>query len=215
MRTGNHADQQQADILAAARDLLVQEGYASLTMRKIAGRAGCSVGALYLHFENKGALLYALLDTAFERLYQAVAAAAKGSRDPRERLEAVTRAYIDFGLSYPESYQIMFMIHAREMERFPDDMYRRALRLFDPVEETVRAYARAAGNPLPNVRVATVAFWGSVHGLVSLMIAGRLTRLRLGQRRRALIDQVVEQAIAGLTFAAAPLPDAAQALLTT
>ncbi|MGH9661467.1 MAG: helix-turn-helix domain-containing protein, partial [Bryobacteraceae bacterium] len=39
-----------AEILSAARDLFVKEGYAAVSMRRIAERVGCAPGTLYLHF---------------------------------------------------------------------------------------------------------------------------------------------------------------------
>lgn len=192
------SDPSRAAILRATRDLLVREGYHSLTMRKIAERAGCSVGTLYLHVDSKDALLHALLDTAFSQLYDAMTAAADGVDDPEDRLRALIRAYITFGLANPEYYEIMFMLHPKQMAHFPDDLYRRTLRLFDPVEAAIEGCAQREGVPLASPRIAVVALWGAVHGVLSLLLAGRLTRLNLSVDHDQLIDRAVQQALCGL-----------------
>ncbi|RME62171.1 MAG: TetR/AcrR family transcriptional regulator [Alphaproteobacteria bacterium] len=53
-------------ILAAARDVLINEGYPNLTMRKIAQRAGITLGNLSYYYANKQDLLYDLVDAVLE-----------------------------------------------------------------------------------------------------------------------------------------------------
>src|SRR5215813_13074202 len=57
-----------SDILAAARDLFVTEGYVNVSMRKIADRVGCAPGTIYLHFEDKDAILSAICLETFAKL---------------------------------------------------------------------------------------------------------------------------------------------------
>jgi len=54
--------------LAAARDLIKNEGYEGLTLRKLAQRMQCSPMALYTYFADKQALLTALALEGFEKL---------------------------------------------------------------------------------------------------------------------------------------------------
>lgn len=55
-----------SEILHAARDILVENGYPSLTMRKVAKRCGITVGNLSYYFPNKQALLHDLLDAVIQ-----------------------------------------------------------------------------------------------------------------------------------------------------
>lgn len=54
------------EILQAARDILIEEGYPSLTMRKIAASCGMTVGNLSYYFPNKQALLHDLTEAVVE-----------------------------------------------------------------------------------------------------------------------------------------------------
>ena len=51
-------------VLDAGQALITETGYARITMRAIAERAGVSVDTIYLHFRSKAAVLKALLDIA-------------------------------------------------------------------------------------------------------------------------------------------------------
>lgn len=53
-------------ILASARDILVHEGYPKLTMRKVARKAGISLGNLCYHFPTKSSLLHHLLEAVIQ-----------------------------------------------------------------------------------------------------------------------------------------------------
>src|SRR5690554_2597090 len=98
-------------ILDHTRHLLVEEGYNNLSMRKIARAVGCSATSIYLHFENKDALFHALIGEGFARLNEALQDVADAHADAVERLETLSRRYIEFGLDHPEYYEIMFMLH--------------------------------------------------------------------------------------------------------
>lgn len=162
-------------LLDAARRLLVQEGYASLSMRKIARAIGYSATSIYLHFENKDALVHALIEEGMERLQQRLeAAAAEHPDDPVACLQALCRGYLRFGLENREYYEIMFMLRPEQMERYPADKYRRARRNLDVIA-AVLARGAAEGLTAPeDVQVRATVIWASLHGAVSLLIARRV-----------------------------------------
>ena len=95
---------------------------------------------------------------------------------PAARLEAVCRAYVDFGLENPEFYEIMYMFHSDRMSRYPKELFRRARRNIDLMAELVTAYAPEAVPSADDARVAATALWATLHGVVSTIISDRLDR---------------------------------------
>lgn len=89
-------------ILDEARHLMITQGYNSLSMRKIASKAGCSATSIYLYFRNKDDLLHALIEEGFEMLRSRLVETAATIEDPQPRLEALCREYVQFGLLNPE-----------------------------------------------------------------------------------------------------------------
>lgn len=172
-RRARQRDELRGEILAAARAIVMKQGYAELTMRRIADAVGYSPAAIYQYFENRDAIAIALMEQGFGALNAAFASAA-ASTDPFEQLAHVARTYVSFGLENPETYRLMFM---------EDPQITRALleRPADPDEEGSAAYA-AVINPVatlaqrgqlrPGITVmaAADAFWVALHGLVSLKI---------------------------------------------
>ncbi|MCW2656135.1 MAG: Transcriptional regulator, TetR family [Jatrophihabitans sp.] len=83
-------------LLAAAQEVFVANGYHAAAMDDIAERAGVSKPVLYQHFPGKLELYLALLDTQADALSDAVIAALATTDDNRERIHAVLSAYFAF-----------------------------------------------------------------------------------------------------------------------
>ena len=71
-----------SDIIDAAIDLLVDQGYHNLSMRKIADRAGIRLGNLQHYFPSKEALLGAMLDRVIEGYLDRFERIRKHAGDP-------------------------------------------------------------------------------------------------------------------------------------
>jgi len=100
-------------ILSAAARIVAEEGFAALTMRKIADAIEYSPATIYLHFSSRDEIAMQLVRDGFGRLLQHLAPAIE-EPDALERLKAIGRRYIDFSQRYPATYRLIFM----EDERF-------------------------------------------------------------------------------------------------
>jgi AcrR family transcriptional regulator len=96
-------------ILEAASALLADEGYESFSMRRLADRVGYSAAALYRHFPNKSALIGAIAESGYARILSALEGAIASNPRPDEALAAMVRAYVDFALSSPKSYEAVML----------------------------------------------------------------------------------------------------------
>lgn len=86
------ADETRARIVAAARKLLEEHGYAGMTMEAVATKAGVAVATVYAVFGSKTGILREIIDAArFDESYQNLVREAMQSTDPRERLRFPAR----------------------------------------------------------------------------------------------------------------------------
>src|SRR5438876_12454709 len=83
-------------LLAAAQEVFVAQGYHAAAMDDIADRAGVSKPVLYQHFPGKLELYLALLDTHCEVLIGNVRSAMTATADNKERVSGAMRAYYEF-----------------------------------------------------------------------------------------------------------------------
>lgn len=170
-------------IFAAARPLFSARGYDAVTMQQIAAALDYTPGALYRHFRDKDALVRALADEDF-RAFFAAFAHVPAIADPVRRIREAGRAYVEFGLTHPHHYRLLFMTPAPPAadEPSPDPSPEPSVEPSvepSPAREAYRLVERAAAEALaagrfrPAYRDAGAlaqALWASVHGVVALAI---------------------------------------------
>lgn len=182
--------------LETTRKMLVDQGYTSLSMRKIASKAGYSATSIYLYFSGKDALFDALVDEGMADLYKTLKSIVdQHSDDPVYCLHQICHAYILFGLENREYYEIMFMLHPVRSAPFPVAVYRRGRRNLRLVASVVEEGIRKGIYKIPKASAFVTCLWASLHGAVSLMIADRLDR---SIDREDFRNLVVTSALLGL-----------------
>ena len=127
------------EILDAARELFITEGFENVSMRKIAEKIEYSATTIYLHFQDKADLLDCVCEETLQKLENRLSAIRETAPDPLERLRQGLRAYIDFGLEYPNDYRVAFLLEFKpfaEAERCPR-CRTKGQQVFDHVRDAV------------------------------------------------------------------------------
>lgn len=161
-------------ILDESRRLLLEQGYASVSMRKVAAAVGCTATSIYLHFENKDALIHALIEEGMDLLHEVLHEASQVKLPVAERYEGMCRAFLDFGLANREYYEIMFQMTPMEMRRYPTEKYRKARRNLELFAEVLME-ARG-GTKGFDPALASIVLWSQLHGGLSLIHAQRVDK---------------------------------------
>lgn len=161
-------------IIAAATALFEEAGYAAVSMRKIAGRVGYSVGNLYLYYRDKDELFLAVQDAAFTRAFAAIQQLPPAA-SPRERLTALGENYVRFGLANPGLYRLMFMMDGPMMALAKPKDWGAGRQLHGLLTELVHENIAAGQVRASDPEVLSLMLWSCVHGMVSLRIAHRLS----------------------------------------
>ena len=95
-------------LLGAAQEVFVAQGYHSAAMDDIAERAGVSKPVLYQHFPGKLDLYLALLDQHCETLVGAVRSALASTTDNKLRVAATMAAYFEFVEHESGAFRLVF-----------------------------------------------------------------------------------------------------------
>lgn len=160
------------EILDAARELFVKEGYENVSMRRIADKIEYSPTTIYLYFEDKADLLYCICEETFAKLAERMEAITAGAKDPVEALKKGCRAYVEFGLKYPNHYRVTFINHPEQVEG--GDHYLRpgsmGMRAFNCLALGVAECVKHKRFREDNVELISQALWAAGHGITSLLI---------------------------------------------
>jgi len=121
-------------IVRATVRCLARDGYARLTMKRVAAEAGVAPGILHYYFRDKRAILAAAADRVTRDLDRRVAAEARGARDAWARLRGLVRAGLAAATRDREAWTVFIAfwgeaLHDRELALLNARAYGRARRL--------------------------------------------------------------------------------------
>ncbi len=176
-------------ILEATAALIVEKGYEGFSLREVARRTGFSPGNLYLYFRNKDDLLYAVIEDGFRHFRSVLAQAAADHANPIERIAAMGKCYIRFGLENAALYDLMFV-------KCPDYLFvERPVPGLDSLtllQEAIQEGVDAGLLHKEGVESTADAVWAAVHGVVVLIQASPLFEpTRIDRLMAASIDIIV------------------------
>lgn len=168
---GYHHGDLRAALVAAGLDLLKDRSVDDLSLREVSRKVGVSATAVYRHFPDKQALLYALCEQGAAQLARVQEEAMEAAGGGQAGFDATGRAYVRFALANPALFRLMMTT------RPPGG-------LLDADETAVNAAMRLlrqniAGLLPPGAtedeqRMATIKSWALVHGLAMLMLDGQV-----------------------------------------
>ena len=193
-RPYHHGDLRAA-LLAAAAAWLDAQGAETLTLRELARAAGVSHAAPYHHFASREELLAGVAETAFDRLADALAAAARAP-DAAGALLDIGEAYVREALAHPAQFRLMFgPLLARKAEH--PGLRRAAERAFTVLLEAAARFAPERGLEI------ALAGWSLSHGAANLAIDGAFGGLPIDPaqaRQLARLDtgDLIRHIVAGL-----------------
>lgn len=143
----------------------------AVSIRAVADMVGCTPPAIYLHFFDKQELLFEVCARRFQQLSTHIDLATAGVDDPLAALDAGIRAYVEFGLSHPEHYRVLFMGQSVLTKDQMDELRRTGVtgtvRLIERCQRCMDAGLITA----TDAKLMANSIWSMAHGIVSIRIA--------------------------------------------
>ncbi|BBX45958.1 TetR/AcrR family transcriptional regulator [Mycobacterium cookii] len=157
------------EILEAATELLLGTGHAkAVSIRSVAERVGVTPPSIYLHFQDKDALLDAVCARYFEKLDEEMQRVSAAQSSTVEVLRAQGLAYIRFATETPELYRIATMGEWRSGSNVDAAL---ASSAFEHICATVQALIEEGTFPPGDATAIALELWSAAHGVASLLIA--------------------------------------------
>jgi AcrR family transcriptional regulator len=157
-------DRLRADLLAAAADLMAEQGTVDgASLRAVARRAGVSATAVYRHFDDHVQLVQESVRYCWNNFLGVLESARDAGTDPFDAFELCGIGYASFALDHPGQYRVMFS-NRLEIE---DESALVANATFQILVDLVTAMLAALGDERdPQTVAVQVHTW--IHGIVDL-----------------------------------------------
>ena len=164
-------------ILDTALDIIINEGFHNLSVRKIASRLNVTATTIYNYYTNKDEINLMIRIRGFEKLSDLMIRRSAPFKKIEDRFKAMIRAYVEFGLTYPSYYDIMFNLHTpkypdyvgTKIESLANTEKQNALKCLALFIEPISAYIPSKGKRKDSfVLYQVVKFWSDLHGLINL-----------------------------------------------
>jgi len=182
-----------ARLCEAAQTLFAERGIEAVTMRELAQALGVSPMTPYRYFKDKDAILAAVRAAAFGRFAARLEAAIVGTPDPLLRSRNAGQAYIDFALSEPQAYRLMFDLNQPTQGDYPE-LQASIVRARRTMTVHIEAMI-AAGLLDGDAELIGHMFWSVLHGMLMLQLTGKLAPTIDPAKLRALVFQTLTKGL--------------------
>lgn len=179
-------DEREAEVLNAARLILLREGYSALTMDRLAEEAACPKGTLYRRFTCKEDVLLGLAAEALGLRNALVLRGSTYDGRSRDRMVAVGEGHMIFCSMLPEASRIVHLATGAIRDSASDERNAALEQAEQTVTDCMQAVltdALASGElrlpPGSNLGEATLAFCALMDGGMNLIETGFAQRVPL------------------------------------
>ena len=172
-RPERYLEERKQDILRAAKQMFVQQGYASTTISQIATEAEMATGTLYRYFESKDELIWAVSHVHIEEELQAFTTLEEDSASAGDQLlEILLKPYQNTDVDQSRQDAIIGMestLAALRSDQLKEKVATDISMSIDALTELIqKAQAQGEVDPQFNASALSALLHGTASGLANL-----------------------------------------------
>lgn len=181
----------QIEIARHAVQLFHEEGFEAVSIRRLATAVGCAPMTIYAHFDSKTDILRYLWADVLTDVFRDMTDAMSAQADPRSRLAAAASAFVEYWLTHPQNFRMVFMsggVQRVDVQTFMQD--KATLQRFAFFTELVAA--AAPDRPDLKLRVDTL-----IVGLIGIALAAITIADYPWSTPQTMTRSLIEMAVGG------------------
>lgn len=173
-RASYHHGELKSALVAAASDIIREQGIEGFSLREAARRAGVSPSAPAHHFGTTKGLLTEVALTGYAQLGEYLSRPQQ-TGNPASDIAAICEAYIQFALDHPGVFRLMFR---NDLVDRTDPRYEKVTKAaFQPFSIAADGYRQTEGMDQMEERAAIFALWSAIHGMAHLVLEEKINGL--------------------------------------
>lgn len=184
--------------IAAAREVIAEQGIEALSLRDVARRLGVSHQAPYKHYPSRDHLLAEVMRRCYEDFARQLDARPRFEA-PEQDLGSLGEAYLRYAAAHPLEYRLMFATPWPAPAEHPE-LVREAVHAFDVLRGVLRRIHGPGATTAARVDLDAMFIWSCMHGVASITQGDVMAQLRLaprvGAQAPAHVMQMISRAMA-------------------
>ncbi|GAA0063758.1 TetR/AcrR family transcriptional regulator [Clostridium sp. CTA-1] len=185
-------------IIDTASQILVEEGYENLSIRKIANKIEYSPGIIYHYFKDKSEIVTLVVEQGYGRILKSINEVPVDNENPEKTIEQGLRKYIELMLQYPEQFRTVLMNDIKSIQEKVNMLHEGVSKDRKSIQQLCRLVELGIEKGKfrdMDIELTAQIIWTSTHGLLSRLI---LEKNISQQQRERLIDHHFQILISGL-----------------
>lgn len=163
-------------ILDTAFEMVAKEGFANLSMRKIASKMNMTAANIYNYYSNKDELNIEMRRYGYIILHDNIIKSFERAKSIEEKVSFLIYEFVSFGIIHPNYYDLMFNMSAPKfsdyigtpMEELATREYTSSMRVFELAQQTTQDYVESGGIALMDTNRTIIIILSFLHGVITL-----------------------------------------------
>jgi AcrR family transcriptional regulator len=185
-------------IIDATLDILAEDGYENLSIRKIANKIEYSPGIIYHYFKDKSEIVNCIVEEKYANIVKIINEVPVDYENPHKTITDTLRVYIDFMLSSPEQFKAMLMNDVesvREKVNMLDEGISKKRKSIGSLRDIISSGIENGKFREGDAELTAQIIWTSTYGLIlRLILENNITK----EQREKLINHHFDIIINGI-----------------
>lgn len=175
-------------IIDTANQILVEEGYENLSIRKIANKIEYSPGIIYHYFKDKSEIVTFVVEQGYGRILKSINEVPVDTENPEKTIEQGLRKYIELMLQYPEQFRTVLMNDIKSIQEKVNMLHEGVSKDRKSIQQLCRLVELGIQKGKfrdMDIELTAQIIWTSTHGLLSRLILEKYIKAAKGKTYRS------------------------------
>jgi AcrR family transcriptional regulator len=160
-------------IIDAATDILVDEGYENLSIRKIASRIEYSPGIIYHYYKDKSQIIAFVVEQGYGNILKCISEIPVDTENPDKAIVNGLRSYIELILENPQQFRAILMNDIEAIQAKVNMLQEGISKKRESIQGLCNLVELGIKKNIfrkMNIELTAQIIWTSTHGLISRLI---------------------------------------------
>lgn len=187
-RRKNEKEKIKKEIHKAASEIIIDEGYSKLSIRKIAAKIDYSPSLIYNYYENKADIVLSIWKEKAEKIINTMSNIELNEQDEKNNIKKLFKTYINLILESPEEYRAIMLNNIEVIKKVNFDFTeeeKNSLKIRETKVKYDKCLEKGLLNPIDTEKCAFFS-WISINGFVANMVL-------MNNKDKEFINKIIDE----------------------